>query len=82
LAWLPAYLSSSTNPEYAVERVVYLTLREVFCWYSFQYNVNYTFFDVIHAPTITSKQLKLRDPSEGLTPMPKLVLREKSMLYV
>lgn len=40
------------------------------------------FFDVIHAPMITAKQLKFRDPSEGLTPMPKLVLREKYVLRI
>jgi hypothetical protein len=37
------------------------------------YGVNGTFFDVLHTPTITAKQLKLRDPSGGLASMSKLI---------
>jgi hypothetical protein len=35
------------------------------------------FFDVLHAPMITAKQLKLRDSSGGLAPMPKLAYERK-----
>jgi len=34
--------------------------------------VNWTFFDVIHSSTVTTKQLKLIDPFRGLTLKPKL----------
>jgi hypothetical protein len=36
------------------------------------------FFDVLHTPKNTAKQLKLRDPSESLISMPKLVYERKS----
>jgi hypothetical protein len=42
------------------------------CWYNFGYGVNCTFFNVLHVPKNTTKQLKLKDPSRELTPMRKL----------
>jgi hypothetical protein len=41
------------------------------CKNSFWYGMNDTFFDVLHASTITAKQLKLRDSASCLTLMPK-----------
>jgi hypothetical protein len=46
-------------------------------WYSFRYGVNCTFFDIIHASQEYCKKLKLRDPSGGLVPMPKLAYERK-----
>jgi hypothetical protein len=46
-------------------------------WDSFRYNVNDAFFGVHHAHPITAKQLKLRDISKGLAPMPKLAYEIK-----
>jgi hypothetical protein len=34
------------------------------------------FFGALHAPMITAKLLKLRDPSRGLAPMPKLAFEK------
>jgi hypothetical protein len=39
--------------------------------------VTFTFFDVLHAPTINAKQLKLRDLSGVLVPMLKLASERK-----
>jgi hypothetical protein len=51
-------------------------------WYNFRYSVNCTFFDVLHAPTITTKLLKLRDPFGSLAPMPKLASKKKYALCI
>lgn len=39
--------------------------------------MNDTFFNVLHAPMITTKQLKLRDSFEDVTPMLKSVSERK-----